>query len=155
MRQPRIFHLLHLAHRAVFRAADKVLASKHGISAAQQGVLLYLSENEGASMGALAEAVGLKPAATSGLVDRMAANNLLQRRRSAADKRSFTLHLLPAGSALVNQGKQLIQAANSDLLKGYSPEETQFIANFLEKVILRANAQSELSGISSNKREIA
>jgi len=150
MPTPRLFHLLHLSHRAVFRAADRILAARHGITAAQQGALMYLAEKEGASMSALAGAVGLKAAATSGLVDRMEQKGLVERRRAAEDGRSFKLYLSPAGYEIVTASRAIIQESNSVLLEGYSPSEQAQMADFLETIIKRADAFNPLE----NKQEL-
>jgi len=150
MVEPRLFHLLHLSHRAVFRAADRTLAKQFDITSAQQAVLMYLAENEGCRMSALAEAVGLKAAATSGLVDRMEKKALLERRAARHDGRSFELFLKPVGSQVVKDSKALIIASNEKLLDGFSLVERTKVAEFLETIAERANAlvveQSENEG---------
>jgi len=142
MTNPRIFHLLHRSHRAVFRAADKALLARFGITAAQQAALMFLARNEGVTMSALAVAVGLKAAATSGLVDRMERNGFLERRVAPLDGRSFLLFLKPAGKQIVDDSKALITESNQQILKGFSQEECNQISEFLETVIKRANTLS-------------
>jgi len=140
MSRPRLFHLLHLSHRAVFRAADRALSARYGVTAAQQGALMFLAENEGASMGALADAVGLKGAATSGLVDRMEKKDLISRRRASEDGRSFALFLNPAGHEVVQASRSLIKESNQTLLEGYNISEQKILADFLATIIKRADA---------------
>jgi len=140
MAEPRLFHLLHLCHRAVFRAADRMLTSRYGITAAQHAALMFLGEREGASMSALASAVSLKPAAVSGLVDRMEKNGFLERRPAPNDGRSFELYLKPSGRQIVEESRALIEDSNRYLLEGVD-ESTQWqIAEFLEKLSRRADA---------------
>jgi len=143
MAEPRLFHLLHLSHRAVFRAADRALSGRFGITAAQHAALMYLAGKEGASMSALATAISLKPAATSGLIDRMEKNGFLERRPAPRDGRSFELFLKPAGKRIVGDSKALIEESNRFLLEGYDREARAEIANFLEKITERANAFGE------------
>jgi len=140
MSRPKIFHLIHMAHRALFRAADRLLAERHDITAAQNALLLYLEKNEGASMGAVAAAIGLKNAATSGLVDRMEHKGLIARRPSAQDRRSFELVLQPKGRAIAAESHALIHATNEHLLEGFTHAEQATIARFLEAVIARSDA---------------
>ena len=142
MADPRLFHMLHLCHRAVFRAADRALTSRFGITAAQHAALMFLAEQEGASMSALAAAVGLKPAAVSGLIDRMEKNGFLERCAAAKDRRSFELFLKPAGRDIVKESKVLIEESNRYLLEGIDDETREQIADFLEKVTVRAEAYS-------------
>lgn len=140
MSRPRIFHLIHMAHRALFRAADRLLADRHDITASQNALLLYLEKHEGASMGAVAAALGLRNAATSGLVDRMEKRELIARRPSACDGRSFELVLKPRGRAIAEQSHDLIRATNDHLLEGFSKAEQEIIARFLEGVVEKSNA---------------
>ena len=140
MSEPKLFHLLHMSHRAIFRAADRILMERFDITAAQNAMLLYLNKNDGATMSAVAAALGLKNAATSGLVDRMAKKRLVERRANARDGRVFELHLLPAGRDIVEQSRPLITASNERMMEGFSKEERTLIAGFLETVIERADA---------------
>lgn len=138
--EPRLFHLLHLSHRAVFRAADRALSSRFGITAAQHAALMYLAQREGASMSELAAAISLKAAATSGLIDRMEKKELLERRPAAKDGRSFELFLKPAGRLIVQDSKTLIEESNRALLEGFDDQKRSDIADFLKTITARANA---------------
>ena len=152
MAEPRLFHLLHLSHRAVFRAADRALTSRYGITAAQHAALMFLAEHEGASMSALAAAVSLKPAAISGLVDRMEKNGFLERRSAPADGRSFELYLHAAGRDIVKESKALIEESNRYLLDGFDRETLRQVAGFLEKITARAEAYGGESKIENKEQ---
>lgn len=137
--RPKIFHMLHLAHRALFRAADRTVMARYGITAAQNSLLLYLLKNEGVRMSVAAEAIGLKNAALSGLVDRMERKGLLKREVSENDGRSYRLSTCQAGRDIAEQSQSLIRAANDDLMHGFSVEEQATITKFLEQVVDRAD----------------
>lgn len=115
--QPRLFHLLHKTHQALFRASDKMLNERLGISTSQSAVLLYLKHADKATMGDVAKAVGLTIASASGLVDRMEKKQLVGRRRSEADRRSIQLVLTEHGRKTLSEAEPLTKAANSHLLK--------------------------------------
>ena len=136
--EPRVFHLLHLGYKAIFRAADRVLMTRYGISAAQNAVLLYLLKHEGATMGQVAISLGLKNAATSGLVDRMEKNDLVERRPSASDGRAYELYLRPYGRDTVEKSKSVIRQSNERLLEGFTEEERALMSRFFETIIERA-----------------
>lgn len=138
--EPKIFHQLHLAHRAIFRAADRALALQFDITSQQHGVLLFLSKNEGATMGQLASALGLRNAATSGLVDRMEKKQLLERKPSATDGRSFAVHMMAAGKKIVKDSKQFIAQANTEILKGFSSDDKIQLAEYLKQITKQASA---------------
>ncbi|WP_417451802.1 MarR family winged helix-turn-helix transcriptional regulator [Kordiimonas sp.] len=137
--EPRVFHLLHLSYKAIFRAADRVLMTRYGISAAQNAVLLYLLKHEGATMGQVAVALGLKNAATSGLVDRMEKNDLVERRPSASDGRAYELYLRPTGRDTAEQSKSVIRQSNERLLEGFTGDERALMSRFFETIIDRAD----------------
>ena len=136
----RLFHSIHLAHRALFRAADHALKTQYGITAAQHGALLFLEKNSGVSSIELAEAVGLKRAATSGLVDRMEAKGLIERRPSDTDKRSVALSLSDKGQAILIETKPMLKRANAGLLTDFNEEEQAIIARALKSIETKANA---------------
>ncbi len=145
MSNPQIFRLMHQAHRAMFRAADRTLAMRFDITATQHGVLLYLKDNDGASMGEIAGAVGLKNAATSGLIDRMQKKRLLRRRPSECDGRSYVVELLPYGQEVISASKTLIVEANTKLLAGFDAAELDQFGDFLQTLRKRADAFDHLN----------
>ncbi len=146
----RLFHSINLAHRALFRAADHALKTRYGITAAQHGVLLFLEKNRGVSSIELAEAVGLKRAATSGLVDRMEAKGLIERRPSETDKRSLALSLTEKGQTILMETKPMLKQANAGLLAGFSDEEQNMIARALKTVEAKANTDTLFDEAQSN-----
>lgn len=142
----RLFHSIHLAHRAMFRAADRALKAYYGITTAQHGALLFLEKNEQVSLNELAEAVGLKRAATSGLVERMEAKGLIVRRPSETDKRSLELSLSEKGQQILVETKPLIKKANRDLLAEFTDEEQIFLERALKVIETRANTGGLFTG---------
>ncbi len=138
----RLFHLLHKSHRALFRLVDRTLEEKFDISSTQHAVLLALAENDGLPIGKLASLVGIKAAATSGLIDRMADKKLLERKRSKNDGRSYKVYLLPTGADVVVDSKPLIKEANAKLLNGFSEADQLLISKFFETIINRANGET-------------
>jgi DNA-binding MarR family transcriptional regulator len=126
----------------LFRAADRALKTRYGITTAQHGALLFLEKNSGVSSIELAEAVGLKRAATSGLVDRMEAKGLIERRPSENDKRSLALSLSPKGQAILIDTKPMLKQVNADLLAGFNTEEQAIIARALKAIEAKANADT-------------
>jgi DNA-binding MarR family transcriptional regulator len=152
----RVFQLLHRAHRAVFRAADQVLAREYGITAAQNSLLLYLEKNEGVTMSAVAEAIGLKNAAVSGLVDRMAKKGLIARQPNARDGRSVELVLLPPGREIAAHSHAQIAATNENMLEGFDTAERETISRFLKAVVEKADAvggEARPAPVASQQRE--
>lgn len=114
--EPRLFHLVHRLHQALFRAGDRMLAEELGITTSQSAVLMFLDGRKRASMSDLASAIGLKITSVSGLVDRMEKKGLVERRRSDADRRSFHIELTDDGRTLTARAKPLVRQNNVHLL---------------------------------------
>ena len=80
---------------------------RSGSSFRQFDVLSTLSEQEGQSQQELAERLYVTKGNVSGLIDRMAAQGLVERRALAGDRRSNALFLTAEGQALTQKGMAL------------------------------------------------
>jgi MarR family transcriptional regulator, organic hydroperoxide resistance regulator len=89
------FRLMRLETRMRVAVADRL---RHlGLSVPQCDVLTTLTEKEGISQQALAQRLYVTKGNISGLIDRLVAAGLVERRPIAADKRQHALYLTPAG----------------------------------------------------------
>jgi DNA-binding MarR family transcriptional regulator len=140
MREPRVFHLLQLAHSALFRASDRALKEQAGLSSAQQAVLFVLSLRDGAPITAIADQLKMGKSSLTGLVDRMSDSRLVERRPSARDGRSLEVFILPEGQRLISATLAGTKKINADLLAPFSAEEREVIARFLTHVSDNAEA---------------
>jgi DNA-binding MarR family transcriptional regulator len=93
-----------------------------GLSVPQCDVLTTLTEREGVSQQELAERLYVTKGNISGLIDRLAAAGMVERRRLEGDRRSHAIFLTPAGRAAAEAGI----AAQKDFVMqtlGRLPEE--------------------------------
>ncbi len=134
MPQPRIFHLLQRAHGALFRAADQALRDKVGLTAAQQAVLFSLSRSDGQGITAIAAELQMGNSSLTGLVDRLCAKGLAERRQSEIDRRSYSVHLLPAGRDAVAATLADTKRMNAAILAPFTKQEQKTIERFLKHV---------------------
>ena len=134
MRQPRVFHLLQLAHSALFRAADRALQTNVGLTASQQAVLFVLMQRDGAPITAIADQLRMGKSSLTGLIDRMSAKGLVTRRQSPSDARSFEVFIEDAGRHLVHATLASTKKINASLLKPFSSDECAVIERFLKHV---------------------
>ena len=89
------FRLIRLETRMRVAVADRL---RHlGLSVPQCDVLTTLTEKEGISQQALAQRLYVTKGNISGLIDRLVAAGLVERRPIAADKRQHAIYLTPAG----------------------------------------------------------
>jgi DNA-binding MarR family transcriptional regulator len=132
----RLFWLLDRARAALRTRLESLVQEATGVSATQIGVLFYLAttrrdagegtESQGFRPGELATALGLTAAAATGLLDRMEAAGLAQRRADARDGRAFTISLTAAGRR------------EDELTAGFDERELATISRFLRTAIERA-----------------
>ena len=131
---PRIFYLLHRAHAALFRSADQALRATIGLTTTQQAVLFVLREENDLPITAIAERLRMGKSSLTGLVDRMADQELVNRTPSSDDGRSILITLTKKGEALSEQSAKPLKDINKDLLDGFSNEEQAIITRFLNHV---------------------
>jgi MarR family transcriptional regulator, organic hydroperoxide resistance regulator len=91
------FRLIRLETRMRVAVADRL---RHiGLSVPQCDVLTTLTEKEGVSQQDLAERLYVTKGNISGLIDRLVAADLVERRPMAADKRQHAIYLTATGRA--------------------------------------------------------
>jgi len=126
----RLVFLLNVAQRRLQRwAAARTQDS--GVTAAQSGLLFILGQRDGVLMGEAGAALDLGPPGISGLVDRMAAANLIRRRADPDDGRAWRLWLTPTGRVALAQSKAGLSEINARLTEGFTGTEIDVVARWL------------------------
>jgi DNA-binding MarR family transcriptional regulator len=129
-REHRLVFLLSVAQRRLQRwMAARTQAS--GVTAAQSGLLFILGQRDGVLMGEAGAALDLGPPGISGLVDRMTAADLIERRADPDDGRAWRLWLTPAGRAAMAQSKAGLAEVNARLTEGFTEAEIDVVARWL------------------------
>jgi DNA-binding MarR family transcriptional regulator len=129
-REHRFVFLLSVAQRRLQRwMAARTQAS--GVTAAQSGLLFILGQRDGVLIGEAGAALDLGPPGISGLVDRMTAANLIERRADPDDGRAWRLWLTPAGRAAMAQSKAGLVEVNARLTEGFTEAEIDVVARWL------------------------
>ena len=132
--QPRFVFLLNHAHKALQRWIQKQPAAWTDISAAQVGMLFLIRSQGSVTVGEAANALQVAPAAITGLSKRMQAAGLIQRLVDDVDTRKICLTLTPAGEQASVQAKATLQTLNQHLSDGFSEEELNVVARWLNQV---------------------
>jgi DNA-binding MarR family transcriptional regulator len=96
------FRLLRLQTRINLAITERV--RELGLSVPQCDVLTTLTEREGVSQQELAERLYVTKGNISGLIDRLEAADLVERRSIAGDKRSHAIYLTANGRVLAEKG---------------------------------------------------
>jgi DNA-binding MarR family transcriptional regulator len=128
----RLIYLLSVAQRRVQRAA--AANSAEAVSPAQAGLLFVLGRQDGVLMGEAGAALDLGPAGTSGLVDRMAAAGLIERRADDNDARAWRVFLTPKGRKSLLRAKEVAGEMNARLAHGFSDAEIDIVARWLTSI---------------------
>jgi DNA-binding MarR family transcriptional regulator len=131
---PRLFLALERAAHRLRERLEQVCQARLGVSAAQFGALLHLARHDGARAGDLAAALGVQPAAVTGLTDRMVAAGLVKKKPCPDDARVQRLHLTATGRRAAEGGRDLVAAANTALASRFTADELAVVARFLSEI---------------------
>jgi DNA-binding MarR family transcriptional regulator len=118
-----------VAQRRVQRAI--ATSSADAVPPAQAGLLFVLGKQDGALMGEAGAALDLGPAGISGLVDRMAAAGLVERRADLRDARASRIFLTARGRKALVRAKDVAHETNARLMEGFTAQEIDTVARWL------------------------
>ncbi len=124
--------------RRISRAIDlhsKHLASTFGLTGPQLVALRTVGQLEEAAPSEIAREVSLSQATMTGIIDRLAARQLVTRERTSKDRRRVTVRLTDAGRALIEQAPSPLQERFVDRLQRLEPEEQHRIRSSLERIV--------------------
>lgn len=113
--------------------ADK-LAVSHGITRAQWAVLAKLERFEGLKQSELAEMMEMQPITLTRLIDRLCANDLIERREDTKDRRANRLYLRPAALPLLKKLARLRGEITQAALGHLNADEADDLVRQLEAI---------------------
>lgn len=113
---------LYMANIAINRTYKPMLDAM-GITYPQYLVLNALAENDGLTVGAIADRLSLESSTITPPVKRLEQAGLLERRRSTTDERQVHVWLTEAGRALVRESRCLGETLTAR--SGMTPEQLQ------------------------------
>ena len=116
--------------------AQKV--AKLNITPVQALVLGFLRDEDRITSGELGKRTELDSATLTGIIDRLEAAELIERRGNPADRRSIQVHLTERGRSLGAKAVQLIAEANVKFLEMLTEKERGELRRIIGK--LRAGA---------------
>mgnify|MGYP006272323647 CR=1 FL=1 len=126
------FRLLRLQTRINLAITERVRAL--GLSVPQCDVLTTLTEREGISQQELAERLYVTKGNISGLIDRLEAAQLVERRSLETDKRSHAIYLTAQGRDLAEQGIAVQRRFVLDTLGRMAPDDLAKFESLLVNV---------------------
>lgn len=134
-----------LALRRIIRAIDlhsRSLIQQCGLTGPQLVVLQSLSELGRVSVGELATTVSLGQATMTGILTRLEKRGLVERRRSAEDKRRMMVETTPAGVGVLREAPPLLQESFLRQFDGLEDWEQSLIISSLQRVVAMMEATS-------------
>jgi DNA-binding MarR family transcriptional regulator len=105
-----------------------------GVTRSQSWVIAYLSRKDGMPQSELANKLDLGKVALGGLVDRLEATGLVERRPDDSDRRVKRIFLTKAGRKVVAKMRTIAAAVNAEILKGIPAADMRATAKTLRAV---------------------
>ena len=134
--------LLTTAQHTVFQYLSQRLAP-YDITPSQYGILNCLWINDGTCLPRqIAELLCLETSTVSGILDRMQKKDLIDRVINPENRREILVMITPKGEALKAPVLKIIDEVNEEVLKDFSPKETEFIRKSLRQIAEKALSSS-------------
>lgn len=108
--------------------------NEFGITEQQWRVLRVLWEHNGIAFGELAERTLIAPPSLVGIVDRLAKQGLVKRRRSTSDRRNVSVHTTAAARRLEQRVQPKVEAAYRELKRSIGEAEWEQVMASLDRV---------------------
>jgi DNA-binding MarR family transcriptional regulator len=129
----------------LFRRLHQIAVAKftletdaHKITPVQWASLHATREKPGLDQSTLARDIALDTSTIAGVIDRLEARGLIERRSSAEDRRVRILFLTPAGEALLASVTPVVADMQDWLLAPLSKEDQLHFIQTMQKLISRA-----------------
>jgi DNA-binding MarR family transcriptional regulator len=131
----QLVHLMMLMRREV-----ELRMAEHGLTDAQWKPLWMLKTGRAATANELAREMDIDAGAVTRMVDRLESKGLVERVRSAADRRVVHLRLSAAGEAAVKKVPFVLASVNNDFLRGFSEAEWKQLRRLLARMAINGTA---------------
>jgi DNA-binding MarR family transcriptional regulator len=105
------------------------------ITLPQARVLLILMDRESCSMQQIARAIGLRASTITNMVDRLVRMGLVERRRSANDRRVVTVSLTAKGRRVLERIRREKHRTAMEMYEHLSPRERRQYPEIMEKLV--------------------
>lgn len=117
------------------RRAFEAELEPYGVTAPQWSLLARIAEQEGSTQAALGESSLFDRATTTGILARLEARGVVERRPHADDPRANAVFLTPAGRRLFAQLPALAERVNARALHGMTRADAQRLRELLGALI--------------------
>jgi DNA-binding MarR family transcriptional regulator len=131
--------------RRISRAIDlhsRKLANTFGLTGPQLVCLRAIGQLEWTTLTSLSREVSLSQGTVTGIIDRLAARQLITRKRNPKDRRQVTVELTDAGRALVDQAPSPLQEVFVQRLAELAVGEQNAIRDTLNRVVQMMDSET-------------
>ncbi len=129
----RLGFLMHDVSRLRRNVFDEFMKPM-GLTRSQWWILAHLSRHDGMIQSDLANALDLGKAALGGLIDRLEAAQLIERRPDPVDRRAKRVYLTGKGTRAIQQMKVKSHEVSERILQGLSLQQRRALADHLAVV---------------------
>lgn len=116
------------------RTMSNALLNQQNLHSGQDLLLFYLGEEDGQTVSQLVNKLSVKPATVSNMVDRMAAEGLVERRKGTIDKRTARVFLTDKGRTVFSTIDKAWEDVEDKTTKGLSIIEKFMLKRLLYQV---------------------
>lgn len=131
-------HMFRRLHQVAVARFSKEI-DPYGITPLQWAALDTIQRQPGIDQSALSRAIELDTSTAAGVIYRLEARQLIERRTSPTDRRLRILFLTPDGEALLAQVTPLVIAIQEWLTEPLTPEERPQFMKLMSKIIHRSD----------------
>lgn len=134
----RLMYLLSMAQQAMRKGVNARL-SQAGleVTLAQSALLFLLGEKDGRNMSELSRLLGIDNSAITGFIDRMEKSKMVRRQPDPGDRRASLIKITSKGSTQAKQAALVVGRMNTEMKKGFTPEEMDAFVRVLKAAIDR------------------
>ncbi len=129
----RLGFLIHDVSRLRRNAFDQLMKPL-GVTRSQWWLLAHLSRHNGVMQTELAQLLDIAKVSLGGLIVRLEASKLVERRPDSVDRRIKRVFLTSAGQTLLRKMRILEQLHNRDVLMGLTRDDRAALADMLVRI---------------------
>lgn len=127
-------HLARRFHQICLGVSAEILGPED-LNPIEYALLAAVDDNPGLDQRSLSGRLGIDPASTSQIVDRLVRRGLLEQAIHPADRRARLLTTTPAGTRLRDRLRPALLAAQDKVLGVLSPADQETLLTLLAKVV--------------------
>ncbi len=126
------FLLAQVGAQAAHRFAQRL--SETGLTPADAGLLRKIASDPGVSQQALAGHLGVMPSRMVALIDELESKGIVERRRSAEDRRNYALHLTEKGRRILGEISRIAAEHEEAFCAALNREERAQLSDLCRRI---------------------